>query len=103
MGLEEAVAAAIEADRSHALTAATAMGPATPEAAFAVLCTIGGPSFGRRRRHPRELRVGDVVDSWRVIAPEPGHLLLFKGLTRAILRRASSLDHSGSTTLRGPK
>jgi hypothetical protein len=32
---------------------------------------IGGPSFRRKRRHPDELRVGDVVDSWRVIALEP--------------------------------
>ena len=31
---------------------------------------VGGPSF-RRRRHIGELRVGDVVDSWRVIALEP--------------------------------
>ena len=29
---------------------------------------IGGPSFRRRRRHPDVLRVGDVIDSWRVIA-----------------------------------
>ena len=35
----------------------------------------GGPSFYRRRRHPRELRVGDVVDSWRVIAAEPNRRL----------------------------
>jgi uncharacterized protein YbjT (DUF2867 family) len=33
---------------------------------------LGGPSFRRHRRHPTELRVGDVVDSWRVIAIEPG-------------------------------
>ena len=32
---------------------------------------VGGPSFRRRRRHPEELRVGDVVDAWRVIAIEP--------------------------------
>ncbi len=32
---------------------------------------VGGPSFRRRRRHPVELRVGDVVDAWRVIAIEP--------------------------------
>ena len=32
---------------------------------------IGGPSFRRPRRHPEELRVGDVVDGWRVIAMEP--------------------------------
>ena len=31
----------------------------------------GGPSFRRRRRHLGSLRVGDVVDSWRVIALEP--------------------------------
>ncbi len=31
----------------------------------------GGPSFRRRRRHIGDLRVGDVVDSWRVIALEP--------------------------------
>lgn len=31
----------------------------------------GGPSFRRRRRHPQELRVGDVIDAWRVIALEP--------------------------------
>jgi uncharacterized protein YbjT (DUF2867 family) len=31
---------------------------------------VGGPSF-RKRRHPTELGVGDVVDAWRVIAVEP--------------------------------
>ena len=31
----------------------------------------GGPSFRRRRRNIGNLRVGDVVDSWRVIAVEP--------------------------------
>ena len=31
----------------------------------------GGPSFRRQRRHPEELRVGDVVDAWRVIDSEP--------------------------------
>ncbi len=35
---------------------------------------VGGPSF-RRRRHIGELRVGDVVDSWRVIALEPNERL----------------------------
>ena len=29
---------------------------------------VGGPSFRRGRRHPTNLRVGDVVDAWRVIA-----------------------------------
>ena len=204
MDLEEAVSAAIAADRSHSVVArwvegaiacrnfrpdygfyakragATAAGPASPEAVFDLVCRIGGdvgwfyadglwwirraldwlaggPSFRRDRRHPSELRVGDVVDSWRVIALEPGrrltllmemkapgagvlefvvkpgagsgssvnataywhpagvpgllywyvlvpaHLFLFRGMTRAIERLASAADHSGSSSLRGPK
>jgi len=153
---------------------ATAAGAASPDAVFAVVCAIGGddgwyfadllwnirraldwlaggPSFRRTRRHPTELRVGDVMDSWRVIALEPGrrltllmemkapgagvlefvvkpgpggagstvnstaywhpagvlglaywyvlvpaHLFLFKGMTRAIQRRASALERSHS-------
>lgn len=35
----------------------------------------GGPSFRRKRRHPDELRVGDAVDAWRVIAMRPGERL----------------------------
>ena len=35
----------------------------------------GGPSFRRRRRHPKTLRVGDVIDAWRVIALEPDRRL----------------------------
>lgn len=31
----------------------------------------GGPSFGRRRRHPTDVRVGDVIDAWRVIGVVP--------------------------------
>jgi uncharacterized protein YbjT (DUF2867 family) len=159
---------------------ATAAGAADPESVFDVVCRIGGdtgwfyadglwwtrraidwlvggPSFRRRRRHPAALRVGDVLDSWRVIAIEPdrrltllmemkgpgagvlefvvkpgpesgssvsataywhpagvpgllywyalvpAHLFLFRGMTRAILRRASPSVHSGSTSPRGPK
>jgi uncharacterized protein YbjT (DUF2867 family) len=36
---------------------------------------FGGPSFRRKRRHPDELRVGDAVDAWRVIAMQPGEQL----------------------------
>lgn len=36
---------------------------------------LGGTSFRRGRRHPNELRVGDVIDAWRVIAIEPGRRL----------------------------
>ena len=32
---------------------------------------VGGPSFRRKRRDPDNLRVGDVVDAWRVIALQP--------------------------------
>ena len=106
---------------------------------------IGGPSYRRRRRHPTEPRVGDVLDAWRVIAIEPesrltllmdmkapgagvlefelkpvaeghritatayfhpaglwgllywyaltpAHWLIFRGLTRAISRRASAAE-----------
>jgi uncharacterized protein YbjT (DUF2867 family) len=122
MGLEQSIRAAIEADSRHEIVArwvegaiscrnfhpeygyyamragAEANGPATPDAVFRTVCTIGGdrgyffadalwnvrraidwlaggPSCRRRRRHPTELRVGDVVDSWRVIALEPGRRL----------------------------
>lgn len=36
---------------------------------------VGGPSFRRKRRHPDELRVGDAVDAWRVIAIQTGKQL----------------------------
>jgi len=35
----------------------------------------GGVGMRRGRRHPRELRIGDPVDFWRVEALEPGSLL----------------------------
>jgi hypothetical protein len=77
---------------------ATAVGNVPADRVFATVCTIGGdegwffanllwwirgaidwliggPSFRRSRRHPTELRVGDVIDSWRVIALEPGRRL----------------------------
>ncbi len=122
MGLEESIRAAIDADTRHEVVArwvegaiacrnfhpeygyyamragAEASGPASPDAVFRTVCTIGGdrgyffadtlwtirravdwlaggPSFRRSRRHPTELRVGDVIDSWRVIALEPGRRL----------------------------
>ena len=36
---------------------------------------VGGVGMRRGRRHPRELRVGDPLDFWRVEALEPDHLL----------------------------
>ena len=71
---------------------------ASPEAVFDVVCALGGDGgwpagnalwqirglidriFGgvgmrRGRRHPRQLRIGEPVDFWRVEALEPPHLL----------------------------
>lgn len=36
---------------------------------------VGGVGFRRGRRHPTELRVGDVLDFWRVEAIKPNQLL----------------------------
>lgn len=36
---------------------------------------VGGVGMRRGRRHPRELRVGEPLDFWRVEAVEPPHLL----------------------------
>ena len=36
---------------------------------------LGGPGRNRGRRDPRELRVGDRIDSWHVIGLEPGRRL----------------------------
>lgn len=32
---------------------------------------VGGPGLNRGRRHPTDLRIGDTIDSWQVIALEP--------------------------------
>lgn len=32
---------------------------------------VGGSGLSRSRRHPREVRLGDIIDSWRVIGLEP--------------------------------
>jgi hypothetical protein len=37
---------------------------------------VGGPGLARGRRHSRKLRVGDVLDMWRVVDHEPPHRLL---------------------------
>ena len=78
---------------------------ATPEALFAEVCAlgggrgwlvgpwlwavrgwldrlVGGVGMRRGRRHPAELRVGDVVDFWRVEALEPARLLRLRAEMR---------------------
>jgi hypothetical protein len=37
---------------------------------------VGGPGLRRGRRHPTDLRVGDGLDFWRVVALEPPRRLL---------------------------
>ena len=36
---------------------------------------VRGPGLNRGRRHPTDLRLGDTIDSWRVVAIEPPHRL----------------------------
>ena len=36
---------------------------------------VGGPGMRRGRRHPAEVRIGDTIDFWRVVALETGHRL----------------------------
>ncbi len=36
---------------------------------------VGGPGMTRGRRHPTELRIGDRIDYWTVLAVEPAHRL----------------------------
>ncbi len=36
---------------------------------------VGGPGLTRGRRHPTELRLGDTIDYWTVMALEPGRRL----------------------------
>jgi uncharacterized protein YbjT (DUF2867 family) len=146
----------------------SAVTTASPEAVWRVVCSIGGDNryfymnilwwlreaidwlvggagFTRGRRHPADLRLGDTIDYWTVIAMEPGrrltldfglrapgsgvlefeieplgdgrtrltetaywhpagiwglaywwvlvpaHLFIFKGMTRAMVRRAEAL------------
>lgn len=39
---------------------------------------VGGPGMQRGRNDSGELRPGDRIDSWEVLAIEPGHLLALK-------------------------
>lgn len=64
---------------------------------------LGGPSFRRKRRDPRELRMGDVVDAWRVIALHPQRkltLLLEMKLPGAGVLEFEVLDRAGQREVR---
>ncbi len=79
--------------------------PASPEALYGEVCALGGErgwlvgirlwalrgwldrlvggvGMRRGRRHPTELRVGDVVDFWRVEALEPSRLVRLRAEMR---------------------
>jgi len=64
---------------------------------------IGGTGLHYGRRHPRDLRVGDTVDSWRVIALQPQRrLTLFFGMRApgsGVLEFEIS-PHEGGTCIR---
>ncbi|MCX2982902.1 SDR family oxidoreductase [Halieaceae bacterium IMCC14734] len=64
---------------------------------------VGGPSFRRRRRDPDNLRVGDVVDAWRVIALQPQRkltLLLEMKLPGAGVLEFDIIPNEGSCEVR---
>lgn len=44
---------------------------------------IGGPSFRTGRRDPDSVRMGDVVDGWRVMGVEPNERITYSMLMRA--------------------
>jgi uncharacterized protein YbjT (DUF2867 family) len=122
LSFRESVAAALQAERSHAVAArwsegllmfrgfrldnafyakrasGTAVGDASASAVWRTVATIGGdngyytmnwlwwlrgvmdwliggPGLTRGRRHPTELRIGDRIDYWTVLALEPARRL----------------------------
>ena len=44
---------------------------------------VGGPGMRRGRRHPSEVRPGDIIDWWRVVAVEPERRLTLMAEMRA--------------------
>lgn len=65
---------------------------------------IGGPGMNYGRRHPSELRIGDVVDSWRVIGLQPQRrLTLFFGMRApgsGVLEFEIGQEPSGQTRIK---
>ena len=64
---------------------------------------VGGPGMRRGRRHPTDLRVGDIIDWWRVVALEPGRRLTLLAEMRmpgaAVLEFETVPDPTGGTTI----
>ena len=63
---------------------------------------VGGIGFRRGRRHPSEVRVGDTIDWWRVVAVEPGRRLTLLAEMRvpgaAVLELEVRPDVGGATS-----
>jgi hypothetical protein len=64
---------------------------------------VGGPGFTHGRRHPTELRVGDAIDYWTVLAIEPERRLTLhfgmKAPGSGILEFELTPDPRGGTVL----
>ncbi len=64
---------------------------------------VGGSGLKHRRRHPNEVRVGDMIDSWRVIAVEPEkRLTLMMGMKApgsGVLEFEISTEKDGCTRI----
>jgi len=72
------------------------------EARGAIDRLVGGVGLRRGRRDPRELRVGDALDFWRVEAVEPGRLLRLRAEMKVPGRawlQFETLPHDGGTLL----
>jgi hypothetical protein len=46
---------------------------------------VGGVGMRRGRRHPDDIRIGDAIDFWRVVAVEPRHASWYSDDLRALL------------------
>lgn len=64
---------------------------------------VGGPGMRRGRRHPTELRPGDTIDWWRVVALDPGNRLTLLAEMRApgsaVLELETAPSVAGGSTI----
>lgn len=64
---------------------------------------VGGPGMRRGRRHPSEIRPGDTIDWWRVVAVEPGRRLTLMAEMRvpgsAVLELETEPAQEGTSTI----
>ena len=64
---------------------------------------VGGPGMRRGRRHPSEVRPGDIIDWWRVVAVEQGRRLTLMAEMRlpgsAVLELETESRQEGGSTI----